>query len=223
MFMGILLSKSVSAYLAIEVCSGFGLFTNIPQSQLQQNVVPLTELQTDLQIGHLPKFVWITPNVINDMHGQPPGPGATVTYNDPSQLVRAGDSFLSQNVHMIITSKAWTGNSVIFITWDEAEYPGSNPTAQQLQQFTAPGPDSPVLPAGQVAGFNWQGGAFGGGKVPMIVIAREGPHPITVNTFADHYFILRTIEQSWNLGYLDMAADTQQVTSLWQFFRPTGN
>lgn len=198
----------------------FALFTNIPQSELRQNVVPLQALQTDLQSGRVPKFVWITPNVINDMHGQPPGQGATVTFNDPSQLVQAGDSFLSQYVHMIMTSKAWTGNSVIFITWDEAEFPGSNPTAQQLQQFTAPGPDSPVLPAGQGAGFTWQGGAFGGGQVPMIVIAKEGPHPITVNAWADHYSILRTIEQSWNLGYLGMAADSEQVTSLWQFFHP---
>lgn len=47
-----------------------------------QNVVPFSELPVTLQSGKVPNFVWISPNVINDMHGQPPGPGATVTYND---------------------------------------------------------------------------------------------------------------------------------------------
>ena len=36
------------------------------------NVVPLTQLTSDLKSGHVAQFVWISPNSCNDMHGWPP-------------------------------------------------------------------------------------------------------------------------------------------------------
>jgi hypothetical protein len=33
------------------------------------NVVPLTQLATDLSTGQAPQFAWISPNVCDDMHG----------------------------------------------------------------------------------------------------------------------------------------------------------
>ena len=60
------------------------------------NVVPLTQLSTDLSTGKVPQFVWITPNICNDMHG-----GATAcpfpnSPTDPAQaaLYKDGDNFL---------------------------------------------------------------------------------------------------------------------------------
>src|SRR4029077_13894625 len=41
----------------------------INNPQQADNVVPLTQLTTDLNSGHVPQFVWITPNMCNDMHG----------------------------------------------------------------------------------------------------------------------------------------------------------
>ena len=61
------------------------------------NVVPLTQLSTDLSTGKVPQFVWITPNICNDMHG-----GATAcpfpnSPTDPAQatLYKDGDNFLA--------------------------------------------------------------------------------------------------------------------------------
>lgn len=198
----------------------FLLFPQIANNPaLANNVVPLRQLSQDLAANQVPQFAWISPNVINDMHGQPPGPGATVTYANESQLIARGDQFLKTWVTRIMHSKAWTGNSVIFITWDEASYPGSHPSPSQIAQFTASGPDSPILPAGTVNGMPWPGGPYGGGNVPLIVIARKGPHPLSINLYADHYSILRTIEKSWHLSYLGMASDASQVHSLAPFFR----
>jgi hypothetical protein len=222
----------------------FLLFTDIVSNpQLAGNVVPLTQLTTDLNSNNVPQFVWISPNVCNDMHGQPtPPPGETnqCPYSNPTLLFQDGDNFLKTWVTAITNSKAWTGNSVIFITWDEAEYPscasGNQPVSAPA--FVAPGPDAPIVapsvfadncvipPTGSNGSPDY---VFGGGNVPLIVITTQmtgmghghGPStgPITINTWADHYSILRTIEQSWNLGYLGMASDGAQVQSLTGFFQ----
>jgi hypothetical protein len=60
----------------------------------------------------------------------------------------------------------------------------------------------------------WNDGQFGGGKVPAIVIARNGPGPITDATPYNHYSLLRTIEQVWSLGYLGYAGDGANVSSM---------
>lgn len=194
----------------------FTLMTDIVNNpdRLQQ-VVPFSQLKNDLESGHVPNFAWISPNVINDMHGQPPGPGATVTYNDLSRLYAAGDHFVQNTVQMIMSSKSWkTSKSVIFITWDEAEYPNGTPTPSQLQTFTAPGPDAPVVPAGTVDGYHWTGGSYGGGKVPLIIIDNRASAHFVLHTWADHYSLLRTIEQNWGLGFLGNASDANQVTTI---------
>ncbi|MCL6563972.1 MAG: alkaline phosphatase family protein [Firmicutes bacterium] len=194
----------------------FTLMTDIVNNPSRlDHVVPFSQLKTDLQSDNVPNFVWISPNVINDMHGQPPGPGATVTYNDPTQLYQAGDQFVHNTVNMIMASHSWkTSKSVIFITWDEATYPSGNPTPSELQTFTAPGPDAPVVPAGTVNGFAWPGGPYGGGQVPLIIIDSADPHHFVINTWSNHYSLLRTIEQNWHLGYLGNASDSNQVKTL---------
>lgn len=204
----------------------FLLFEDVVSNpQLANDVVPLTQLTADLNGKNVPQFVWISPNVCNDMHGQPPGSGNTCPYTDPNVLIQDGDNFLKQWVSAIMDSKAWSGNSVIFITWDETAYP---PTTSG-STFIAPGPDAPIAPSsvfvengvtppsGTYGGYS--GGVFGGGNVPLIVITTHMDGPVTINTWADHYSILRTIEQSWNLGYLGMACDSAQVQSLTGFFQ----
>jgi hypothetical protein len=86
-----------------------------------------------------------------------------------------------------------------------------------MAAFIAPGPDSPTAPAGSVFS-SFAGGVMGGGNVPLIVITTHGPQHVTINTWADHYSVLRTIEMSWNLGYLGMASDGTQVQALTGFF-----
>jgi len=46
------------------------------------------------------------------------------------------------------------------------------------------------------------------------VIARNGAGGLTDDTPYNHYSLLRTIEQVWNLGYLGYAADGANVSSM---------
>jgi phospholipase C len=181
-------------------------------------VVPLTQLSTDLSTGNVPQFVWITPNNCNNMHGGAPSCPFPSSPTDPLQaaLYQDGDNFLRTWVTAITQSKAWTGHSAIFITWDEGSFADDPPFGPN---DIRPGPDSPILPAtpanpatgggGDLAG----GTTYGGGHVPMIVVAR-GVGPRVDSTFADHYSLLQTIEQNFGLPLLGNAGDTVQVGNL---------
>jgi phosphatidylinositol-3-phosphatase len=69
-----------------------------------QQIVPLTQLDLDLQSGAVPNLVWITPNICNDMH---------------DCGVDVGDQWLKEWVPKILASAAWQDNGVLFITFDE--------------------------------------------------------------------------------------------------------
>ena len=194
------------------------VFTN---PQLAGNVVPLTQLSSDLTSGDVPQFVWITPNECNDMHGGPPAcpfPN-TNSITDPAQvtLFRDGDTFLQTWVTAIMNSRAWTGNSAIFITWDEGGYDNLAPFEPKDDTGCC---DSPVLPASPAnpatgGGGDLAGGTlYGGGHVPMIVVARHGARGSQDATPTNHYSLLQTIELNWNLPFLGNASDTIQVQSL---------
>jgi hypothetical protein len=182
------------------------------------NVVPLTELATDLSTGQVPQFAWISPNICDDMHG-----GATAcpypsSPKSPAQakLFKDGNNFLQKWVGLITHSSAWTRHSAIFITWDEGGYEDTSPYAPIDDRG---GPDSPRLPAtpadpktgsgGDLAG----GKVYGGGHVPMIVAAGGVGHRIDA-VRSDHYSLLQTIEQNFCLPLLGDAGDTVQVGSL---------
>jgi phosphatidylinositol-3-phosphatase len=192
------------------------IFTN---PQRAANVVPLTQLSSDLSSGHVAQFVWISPNICNDMHGGAPECPYPNTPTDPFQaaLYQDGDAFLKTWVTAIMHSKAWTGNSAIFVTWDEGGYEDTSPYGPEDNSGCC---DSPVLPSsppdptsgggGDLAG----GTLYGGGQVPMIVVARHGARGTTDNTPTNHYSLLQTIEQNWHLPYLGNASDTVQVHSL---------
>src|SRR5579862_495427 len=160
--------------------------------QRADNVVPLTQLSTDLQDGNVPEFSWITPNICNDMHGGAPSCPYPNSPTDQYQaaLYQDGDSFLNSWVTAIMNSKAWTGNSAIFIMWDEGGYSDSSPFGPEDNSGCC---DSPVLPAsapnpttgggGDLAG----GTLYGGGHVPMIVVARHGARGAAESTPTNHY------------------------------------
>jgi hypothetical protein len=65
-------------------------------------IVPLSRLAGDERTRALPRYVWITPNLCNDMHDCD---------------VRTGDRFLSKLVPPLLAALGPRG--VLFITWDE--------------------------------------------------------------------------------------------------------
>ena len=88
------------------------------------NVVPLTQLSTDLSSGRVPQFVWVSPNICNDMHGGAPTCPYPNSPTDANQaaLYKDGDTFLRTWVGAITHSRAWTCHSAIFVTWDEGGF-----------------------------------------------------------------------------------------------------
>ncbi|MBV8634289.1 MAG: hypothetical protein JO002_07345, partial [Burkholderiaceae bacterium] len=78
---------------------------------------PFEELKDDLASGKVARYVFITPNMCNDMHGNRYCK-ATI---DQYDTIKQGDAWLSQVVPMIKQSAAYKDNGAIFITWDESE------------------------------------------------------------------------------------------------------
>jgi acid phosphatase len=80
------------------------------------NIVPFTELQTDLASGTLPDFAMIAPSLENDAHDCPnEAPQCT----DAQKLGNA-DAWIQAKLGPLITSPAFN-NSVLILTWDESE------------------------------------------------------------------------------------------------------
>jgi phosphatidylinositol-3-phosphatase len=192
------------------------VFTNPQQAG---NVVPLTQLTSDLSSGNVPQFAWITPNSCNDMHGGPPQCPFPNSPTDQFQaaLYQDGNAFLQTWVTAIMDSRAWTGNSVIFVTWDEGGFADAPPFGPTDNSGCC---DSPLLPTSLANPATGGGGdlangtLYGGGHVPMIVIARHGARGVTDATPTNHYSLLQTIELNWGLALLGNASDTLQVQSL---------
>jgi hypothetical protein len=74
---------------------------------------PYSELKTDLLNNTVSQYNFITPNLCNDMHNS--------NGCQSSDEVKNGDTWLSQQIPMIMNSKAYQEGGAIFITWDESE------------------------------------------------------------------------------------------------------
>jgi hypothetical protein len=75
------------------------------------NVLPYTQLATDLQNGTVANYNFITPNLCDDMH----------TSCTLAGTISQGDMWLSTEVPKIMASNAYKDGGAIFITWDESE------------------------------------------------------------------------------------------------------
>lgn len=178
----------------------FALFPTIAHASAS-HIVPLHVLTHELATGVVPRFVWITPNLCNDMHGQPAGSAACPS-TDPRALVVDGNQFLAHMVPTIMHSAAWTPGSVIFITWDEAQMPSHLENLAQWKAWLSAGPEAP-----RVLGI-----PVGGGSVPFIAIPYQSSRPHHSAIWADHYNLLKTIEAGFGLPYLGHARSPRVQT-----------
>lgn len=160
------------------------------------NLVDLSQLTTDLARNRVPDFSWISPDQCHDMHGRAgaaPDPGADpCDFSNVQDLIAAGDAFLRDTVNAITHSRAWNGNSVIFITWDESDFTGTGPS-----------------------GFEDTSGCCdanpGGGHVVTLTISRQHNDARTSTVAYNHYSMLATIEDAWHLGCLAFTCDRANV------------
>lgn len=83
----------------------FIYYNNIRTNPTRCNkIVPFGQFATDLQANALSDYVWITPNMCDDMHDCP---------------VTSGDTWLKTWVPEILASPAWQQNGLLLITFDE--------------------------------------------------------------------------------------------------------
>ncbi len=208
----------------------FALFTDIRNDPARvAHIKPYTDMAADLSRPGAPRFVFISPDQCNDMHGgvytavagypETPCPYSN-TNDDPAdvQLKKNADAFVQGAVTTIMDSRAWTAHSAIFIVADEGDYTGN--TVNGGWDSPAGCCDSPVLPAGDPdISASWPGGLYGGGLVPAVVIAPSGPHHFVGDVSYNHYSLLRTIEDAWHLRELGFTSDHAQVQTMNEFLR----
>ena len=158
------------------------------------NIVDFSQFSTDLASGHVADYVWISPDQCHDMHGRAATPADPCDFSQIQALIATGDAFVRDTVHAITHSKAWRGNSVIFITWDESDFTGDG--------FNGFGDDSGCCDS--VVGQ-------GGGHVVAITISSHSDDSRVSNVAYNHQSMLATIQDGWDLGCLAFTCDTANV------------
>ncbi len=206
----------------------FALFTDIRDNPARvADIKPYTSLAGDLNSPRAPRFVYIVPDQCNDMHGgvndaiaghpETPCPFNN-TNDDPNDIAlkHKADAFVKGAVTTIMSSRAWTRHSAIFIVADEGDFTGN--AVNGGWDSPAGCCDSPVLPAGDPdISATWPGGLYGGALVPAVVIDPSGPHHFVSNVAYNHYSLLRTIEDAWDLPELVFTSDHAQVAAMNEF------
>lgn len=184
--------------------NGFVSFKNVndaPYLSRARHMVGFHQLDEDLASDDLPNYAHIVPNQCNEMHGRGNGDGPNIptdcnSDNDPTGLIRRGDTEIGVLVNKIMHSRVWTdpGNTAIVITFDE-----NNAAARTSGKQGCCGSELHSL------------ANFGGGHIVTLVITNHGPRHAVDNTPYNHYSLLRTTEDAFGIhGYLGYAADTRK-------------
>jgi phosphatidylinositol-3-phosphatase len=160
-------------------------------------IVDFSQLATDLANKSVPDYTWISPDQCHDMHGIGSTPSDPCDFSQVQSLIKTGDTFLNNTVNTIMNSQAFNGNSVIFITWDESDFPF--------------GDTSGCCDANP-----------GGGHVVMLTISHSSHKPRTSSVAYNHYSMLSTIEGGWSLGCLANTCDTANVPTMSDLVGPQG-
>jgi hypothetical protein len=159
--------------------------------------VPVTELDSDLAAGDVPKFSYIIPDECHDMHGDPPYCLDSGNIGDPQNqhLVAVGDAYLGHLVSEITNAPFWAqGNNAIAITFDEGDDSSGCCDANP-----------------------------GAGQVATVVVTSHGPRGLQYTSPANHYSLLSTIQHNFGLGCLQFTCDTKNVMPITPMFAVTGS
>jgi len=92
----------------------FPYFTDVANSSEALNIVPFTQLATDIANGTLPNYAFITPSVDDDGHDQP---------------LSVANSWLQTNIAPLLASAPFQagGDGLLIITWDEGKFTDCRP------------------------------------------------------------------------------------------------
>jgi len=85
----------------------FVYFDSIRNNPAQcKRIVPFTEFAGDLQDNKAPDFIWVSPNLINDMH---------------NGSYAQGDAFLRSTISTVLASQWYKNGGIVIVTFDEGE------------------------------------------------------------------------------------------------------
>ena len=158
-----------------------------------QRIVGFDQLKRDLASGDLPTFALIVPNQCNEMHGLK-GDGVPPDCDSANKagLIRRGDKVVGELVGDIQATAAWKGHGdvAIVVTFDESGDKGREGCCGVTPEAAS---------------------NFGGGHIPTVVITNHGPRGLRDETPANHYSLLRTLEDAFGIeGHLGHAAETDK-------------
>ena len=159
------------------------------------DMVPDTQLATDLAGGMLPTLSYVVPDQCHDMHSTGSCPNATSAEED--SLISAGDAYVGSIVQEVMGSKVWQeGRDAIVVTFDEDDFSDSG------------------LP-----GTGCCGADPGGGHVVTVVITNQTTSPNADGTAYNHYSLLRSFDEAFGLPLLAHAGDAD-VPAMTPLFHP---
>jgi hypothetical protein len=157
-----------------------------PQSaECISHVRPYYQLATDLADHTTARYNFITPNVCHDGHeGVSP-----CDANEPADNTLRSDTWLKQNLPLILESKEYKEGGAIFVIWDEAE-------------------DNGKFSDGPIGMFLLSPFAKGEGKQPFSNVIHY-----------DHSSTLKTLQEIFNVTPLLGAAADPATKDLSDFFK----
>jgi phosphatidylinositol-3-phosphatase len=193
-----------------------------------QRVVNLDRLPADLtRAAATPNLVFITPNLCSDGHdGGGTGAPQTLCANGNPGGLTSADAFLRTWVPRILASPAYQKDGLLIITFDESNYTQSVHTGgagQTIVDITfagetcchqQPGPNlSGVRPATTtvlntpqlVENLVIRG--FGGDRIGALLLSPFIVPGSSSDTPYNHYSLLRSLEDIFQVGHLGYAAD----------------
>jgi hypothetical protein len=176
----------------------FGLFHSLlDKPECLESVAGLPQLAKDLKTTKkTPTLSYIVPNRCHAGAVEPCEPG------QPTGPV-AAEPFLKEVVPQIVASKAYAEGGLLVITSAQAPQTGATPDASSCCATPAY-PNLPPLPEEvPLEGIKKSGG---GGKVGMLLLSSfVKPGTVNETTFANHFTLLLTIEEFFELEKLGYA------------------
>jgi phospholipase C len=95
-----------------------------PSTRCTEHVVDFSQLDVDIAAGTLPSYVFITPNMDDNMH---------------DGTVAEGDAWLANAVPKILATPAFQDGGVLFLTWDEGSNSADDPPFIVVSPGVTPG------------------------------------------------------------------------------------
>jgi len=95
-----------------------------------EHIRPFTEFAGDLTRNTVARYVFITPNLCNDMHD---------SCAPLRNQIKQGDDLLKNTVSMIVGSQAYQSKGAVIITWDEGSNDSDGPIGLILLSHRAKG------------------------------------------------------------------------------------